>query len=218
MPDQFSSQAFYRDLVKYKLIIPVGVPGAFGRGAVFEDVLRRFDDLVTRVAKGRRRGGDGVSAHSRSRRLREERVPRFLSAAGGDGVQLHRQRSAAQGAHGARPRGKTLGRSAVDDRCGADAGGLLSRVPELHRRRSGQRAARRHAELGLPARAVARADAHAGLPRARVRARGEPRNGRRVARHVARARRSVCSRRSACRRAPTWPPIRSSAAAGGCSP
>ena len=51
MPDQFSTEGFYRDLVKHKLIIPVGVPGAFGRGAVFEQVLRRFDELVTRTAK-----------------------------------------------------------------------------------------------------------------------------------------------------------------------
>jgi len=52
MPGQFSIEDFHRDLVKHRLIIPVGVPGAFGRGAVFEDVLRRFDDLVTRTAKG----------------------------------------------------------------------------------------------------------------------------------------------------------------------
>jgi seryl-tRNA synthetase len=51
MPGQFSPEEFHRDLVKHKLIIPVGVPGAFGRGAVFEDVLKRFDDLVTKTAK-----------------------------------------------------------------------------------------------------------------------------------------------------------------------
>jgi seryl-tRNA synthetase len=42
---------FYDALVEHDLIIPVGVPGAFGRGAVFEDVLRRFDGVVSRVAK-----------------------------------------------------------------------------------------------------------------------------------------------------------------------
>jgi seryl-tRNA synthetase len=42
---------FYDALVEHKLIIPVGVPGAFGRGAVFEDVLRRFDSAVSRIAK-----------------------------------------------------------------------------------------------------------------------------------------------------------------------
>ena len=52
MADQFSTEGFYRGLVEHKLIIPVGVPGAFGRGAVFEQVLRRFDELVTRTAKG----------------------------------------------------------------------------------------------------------------------------------------------------------------------
>jgi seryl-tRNA synthetase len=42
---------FYDDLVRHRLIIPVGVPGIFGRGAVFEDVLRRFDALISRVAE-----------------------------------------------------------------------------------------------------------------------------------------------------------------------
>jgi seryl-tRNA synthetase len=51
MKRPFSTEEFYRDLVQHKLIVPVGIPGAFGRGAVFEDVLRRFNDLVTRTAK-----------------------------------------------------------------------------------------------------------------------------------------------------------------------
>ena len=46
-----TGQSFYDRLVEHKLIIPVGVPGAFGRGAVFEDVLRRFDAAVSRIAK-----------------------------------------------------------------------------------------------------------------------------------------------------------------------
>ena len=47
----YSSQEFYDGLVRHRLIIPVGVPGAFGRGAVFEDVLGRFNQLVTRTAQ-----------------------------------------------------------------------------------------------------------------------------------------------------------------------
>ncbi|HEY2365182.1 MAG TPA: hypothetical protein VGH87_02310, partial [Polyangiaceae bacterium] len=47
----YSSQELYEGLVANKLIIPVGVPGIFGRGPVFEDALARFDELVTRVAK-----------------------------------------------------------------------------------------------------------------------------------------------------------------------
>jgi seryl-tRNA synthetase len=50
MTTVFSSQALYDDLVKHRLIIPVGVPGIFGRGAVFEDVLRRFDALISQIA------------------------------------------------------------------------------------------------------------------------------------------------------------------------
>ena len=50
MPDP--RRALYDELVSHGHIIPVGVPGLFGRGAVFEDVLRRFDALVSAVAKG----------------------------------------------------------------------------------------------------------------------------------------------------------------------
>ena len=47
----FSSQDLYDGLVGAGLIIPVGVPGIFGRNAVFEDVLRRFDDYISRIAE-----------------------------------------------------------------------------------------------------------------------------------------------------------------------
>jgi hypothetical protein len=35
----YDVQGFYDGLVKHGLIVPVRVQGAFGRGAVFEDVL-----------------------------------------------------------------------------------------------------------------------------------------------------------------------------------
>ena len=54
MHSSTTDQPFYDRLVEHKLIIPVGVPGAFGRGAVFEDVLRRFDAAVSRIANDRR--------------------------------------------------------------------------------------------------------------------------------------------------------------------
>jgi seryl-tRNA synthetase len=47
---QYDAQDFYEGLVKHRLIIPVGVAGAFGRGSVFEDVLERFNALVSKVA------------------------------------------------------------------------------------------------------------------------------------------------------------------------
>ena len=50
MAAQYDAQDFYDGLVKHRLIIPVGVQGAFGRGAVFEDVLERFNALVSKVA------------------------------------------------------------------------------------------------------------------------------------------------------------------------
>ena len=38
--------AFYEGMVANGLIIPVGVDGAFGRGAVFERVLEAFDKVL----------------------------------------------------------------------------------------------------------------------------------------------------------------------------
>ena len=51
MPADYDSQAFYDGLVRHGLIVPVGVPGAFGRGAVFEEVLERFNALVSQLAR-----------------------------------------------------------------------------------------------------------------------------------------------------------------------
>jgi seryl-tRNA synthetase len=51
MAVQYDRDAFYDGLVKHRLIIPVGVQGAFGRGAVFEDVLERFNGLVTQISR-----------------------------------------------------------------------------------------------------------------------------------------------------------------------
>ena len=42
---------FYEGLVANGLIVPSGVQGAFGRGAVFEDVLERFNALITQISK-----------------------------------------------------------------------------------------------------------------------------------------------------------------------
>jgi seryl-tRNA synthetase len=44
-------EGLYAELVAHKLIIPVGVPGIFGRGAVFERVLRRFAAVISGVAE-----------------------------------------------------------------------------------------------------------------------------------------------------------------------
>src|SRR4051812_47024895 len=41
---------FHDGLVKAGLIVPVGVNGIFGRNAVFEDVLDRFNAQVTKLA------------------------------------------------------------------------------------------------------------------------------------------------------------------------
>jgi seryl-tRNA synthetase len=46
----YSASELYDGLVESGLVIPVGVPGIFGRNAVFEDVLHAFDAYVSRVA------------------------------------------------------------------------------------------------------------------------------------------------------------------------
>jgi seryl-tRNA synthetase len=47
----FDPVTFHDELAAAGLIIPVGVQGAFGRGAVFEDVLESFNALITRRSK-----------------------------------------------------------------------------------------------------------------------------------------------------------------------
>jgi seryl-tRNA synthetase len=51
MPAEYDREKFYDGLVKHGLIVPVGVPGAFGRGAVFEDVLERFNALISQISR-----------------------------------------------------------------------------------------------------------------------------------------------------------------------
>jgi seryl-tRNA synthetase len=58
-PDTYDLQSFYDGLVKHGLIVPVRVQGAFGRGAVFEDVLERFNGLVTQLS-----AGDGAEVYT----------------------------------------------------------------------------------------------------------------------------------------------------------
>ena len=51
MSAEYNPQEFYEGLVKHRLIVPVGVQGAFGRGAVFEDVLERFNGLISQISE-----------------------------------------------------------------------------------------------------------------------------------------------------------------------
>jgi seryl-tRNA synthetase len=47
---EYDALKFHDGMVKAGLIVPVGVQGVFGRNAVFEDVLARFDAAVTKLA------------------------------------------------------------------------------------------------------------------------------------------------------------------------
>jgi seryl-tRNA synthetase len=48
---EYDVESFYQGLVEHGLIVPVRVLGAFGRGAVFEDVLERLNALITHISK-----------------------------------------------------------------------------------------------------------------------------------------------------------------------
>ncbi|MFT3790706.1 MAG: amino acid--[acyl-carrier-protein] ligase [Rudaea sp.] len=48
---EYDAAKFHEGLVKHGLIVPVGVQGIFGRNRVFEDVLERFNALVTDLAR-----------------------------------------------------------------------------------------------------------------------------------------------------------------------
>jgi seryl-tRNA synthetase len=52
MGKTYDIQSFHDDLVRHGLIVPVGVPGVFGRGPVFEKILEGFNALVSRIAAG----------------------------------------------------------------------------------------------------------------------------------------------------------------------
>lgn len=48
---QYDNKSLYEGLVSSGLIIPTGEPGVFGRNAMFEDLLERFNGLVTQLAQ-----------------------------------------------------------------------------------------------------------------------------------------------------------------------
>ncbi|MDM0046651.1 hypothetical protein QTH91_19330 [Variovorax dokdonensis] len=54
MPALLDAQALHDQLALHGLIIPSGLPGAYGRGAAFEHVIERFDALVMRSDEGKR--------------------------------------------------------------------------------------------------------------------------------------------------------------------
>lgn len=52
MNEPTAEKVFLDDLVQSRLLVKTGVPGVFGRGAVFEDVLARFDAHVSGAIVG----------------------------------------------------------------------------------------------------------------------------------------------------------------------
>lgn len=52
MSKTYDVDTFYKGLVDHGLIVPTGVPGAFGRSAAFESILEAFNSAVTRLSAG----------------------------------------------------------------------------------------------------------------------------------------------------------------------
>jgi seryl-tRNA synthetase len=48
---QYDIENFYGELVEHGYILPTGVKGAYGRGAAFEEIIRAFNNLVTRIGE-----------------------------------------------------------------------------------------------------------------------------------------------------------------------
>lgn len=48
---EYTVSSLYEGLVQHGLIVPTRVPGSFGRGAVFEEVLERLNARITELAK-----------------------------------------------------------------------------------------------------------------------------------------------------------------------
>jgi seryl-tRNA synthetase len=46
-----SEAELLQGMIKNRLLVPTGVPGVYGRGFHFEDVIERFDDLVTAAGR-----------------------------------------------------------------------------------------------------------------------------------------------------------------------
>ena len=46
----YDIEGFTEGLIEHGLMVPTGIRGAWGRGPVFEDILRAFNDLVSRTA------------------------------------------------------------------------------------------------------------------------------------------------------------------------
>lgn len=54
MSTTYDIENFHRGLVEHGLIFPSSVKGAYARGPVFEDILRRYDELLKRVSPDER--------------------------------------------------------------------------------------------------------------------------------------------------------------------
>ena len=133
MTMSYSSNDLYEGLVSSGLIIPVGVRGIFGRSAVFEDVLKRFDDYVSSVAED-----DGAEKMLFPPTLDRKVFERsefldLVSTPRGHRFQLQRDRARPRRLERKGARRRVVGWFAVDDGRRPHPSRLLPGLSELHR-------------------------------------------------------------------------------------
>ena len=157
-------------MVKAGLIVPVGVQGVFGRNARVRGRARAASTPRSRRLATDDHADYFVFPPMIDRRILEKvgYMDSFPQLAGTVhsffGKELD-ARKLSERIHA----GERVGRRDGDDRCLAQSRRVLPALSDAARHGAGRRPRRDDVQLGVPARAVARADAHAGISRARVR-------------------------------------------------
>ena len=164
MTVEYDIDNFYAGLVKHGLIVPVGVQGAFGRGSVFEDVLERFNALVTQISKH-----DNAEVYTFppviNRQVLEkvhylDSFPHLCGAVYSFFGKDLQAKALAEKVNTGQPWGDMLGMTDVVLKpCS-----LLSRISQLYRGDARRRAPRHNVELGVSTRTLARTDTDAIIP------------------------------------------------------
>ena len=164
MTVDYDIDKFYAGLVKHGLIIPVGVQGAFGRGSVFEDVLERFNALVTQISKH-----DNAEIYTFppviNRQVLEkvhylDSFPHLCGAVYSFFGKDLQAKALAEKVNTGQPWGDMLGMTDVV----LNPAACYPVYPELYRGRARGRAPCHDVELGLSTRTIARTDTHAVIP------------------------------------------------------
>ena len=206
-------RSYLEELVEARLLIPLGVPGVYGRGGILEGVIEHFERYVTRMGAERRPEVMRFPPLlARRHYLATDHVQNFPNLMGsvhtftGD-ERAHRRMLEEK------DRGEDWTEALVPTEVMLLPRCLLPALSDRRRHVAEKWTPRRSVFLCLPPRAIARPRPHADVPPARVRS---PRNGgagARAPRLLAQTRRRDVACGGAGRRGRSSPTIRSSAAA-----